>query len=77
MFLKTPQGLYPLAPVVSNVIRDKKSCNDLQIVDISENSSPVEGGKKIMLFCDKVHKDDIEVHFSTFTKSKDKLLQVE
>ena len=36
---------------------------DLEIVDISDNSSPVEGGKKIIILCDKVSKDDIKVKF--------------
>ena len=33
----------PLAPVVSNVIQDKKAHSDLQIVDYSDDSSPVTG----------------------------------
>ena len=44
MFLKTQEcGLVPLAPVVSNVIHDKKAHSDLQIVDYSDDSSPVQG----------------------------------
>ena len=69
VFLKTSErGLVPLVPVVSNVIRDKKSHSDLQIIDYSDDTSPVEGGKKILLFCEKVYKDDIEVHFTIYTK---------
>ena len=30
----------------------------------SDNWSPVEGQKKILLFCERVSKDDIEVHFT-------------
>ena len=42
--MKTPEcGLVPLAPVVSNVIQDKKAHSDLQIVDYSDDSSPVTG----------------------------------
>ena len=70
VFLKTDEGLFPLAPVVSNIIRDKKSHSDLQILDYSDDTSPVEGGKKILLFCEKVYKDDIEVHFTLFTKGQ-------
>ena len=68
VFLKTDEGLFPLAPVVSNIIRDKKSHSDLQILEYSDDCSPVDGGKKILLFCEKVYKDDIEVHFTLFTK---------
>jgi hypothetical protein len=70
VFLKTQEcGLVPLAPVVSNIIQDKKAHSDLQIVDYSDDSSPVTGGKKILLFCEKVDKNDVEVHFTLFTKS--------
>jgi len=53
-----------LEPVVSDVIRDKKAYNELNIVDCSDNWSPVNGGKKILLFTKKISKTDIEVHFS-------------
>merc|ERR1711881_593461 len=53
-----------LEPVVSTVIRDRKSHGNLVIANYSDNSAPAEGGKKIILFCEKVAKDDIEVHFS-------------
>ena len=44
MFLKTQEcGLVPLAPVVSNIIQDKKAHSDLQVVDYSDDSSPVQG----------------------------------
>ena len=44
VFLKTQEcGLVPLAPVVSNIIQDKKAHSDLQIVDYSDDSSPVHG----------------------------------
>jgi len=36
----------------------------LAIVDISDNWSPVEGGKKILLFSKKICRTDIEVHIS-------------
>ena len=64
VFLRIP-GRNPLVvqPVVSAVIRDRKSHGDLNIVAISDNWSPVEGGKKILLFCEKVVRDDIQVHF--------------
>lgn len=70
VFLKTDKGLVPLEPVVSNIIKDRKAHTDLQIIEYSDDHSPVEGGKKIMLFCEKVNKDDIEVHFIQHTKGK-------
>ena len=66
VFLTLPGLAQPIVvpPVVSNVIRDRKAHGDLCIVNYSDNWSPVEGGKKIMLFCEKVSRDDIEVHFT-------------
>ena len=63
VFLKQNKMLVPLEPVVSDVVKDRKTYSDIQIVDLSDDSSPVEGGKKILIFCEKVTKDDIEVHF--------------
>lgn len=63
-FLLKPDGRHtPLKPVVSEPIYDKKSKTDLIIVDVSDNSSSVAGGKKIILLCEKVVKDDIAVRF--------------
>ena len=45
------------------MIRDKKAHGDLNIINHSENWAPVEGGKKILLFTEKISRDDIEVHF--------------
>ena len=36
-------GLVPLVPVVSSLIKDKRAHPDLNIVDISDDTSPVEG----------------------------------
>jgi hypothetical protein len=49
VFLKNEPNLRPLKPVVSSVIYDKKSHSDLQIVDVSDDCSPVQGGKKLLL----------------------------
>lgn len=59
-----------LQPVVSNVIKDRKSHSDLQIIEYSDDTSPVEGGKKILIFCEKITRDDIEVHFTQYAKSE-------
>ncbi|XP_037083508.1 proto-oncogene c-Rel-like isoform X2 [Pollicipes pollicipes] len=53
----------PLKPVVSDAIYDKKSMCDLIIYKMSDCSASVAGGKDIILLCDKVTKDDIEVRF--------------
>ncbi|CAH0560654.1 unnamed protein product [Brassicogethes aeneus] len=54
----------PLAPVVSEPIYDKKSMNDLSIIKLSDCVSYVDGGRKdIILLCEKVAKEDIQVRF--------------
>ena len=69
VFLKQNRTLIPITPIVSDVVKDRKTYSDIQIVDESDNTSPVEGGKKILLFCEKVTKDDIEVHFTQYDKN--------
>ncbi|XP_030763617.1 embryonic polarity protein dorsal-like [Sitophilus oryzae] len=54
---------YPLTPVVSNIIYDKKAVSDLTIVKLSSRVGYVDIPKNIILVCDKVAKDDIEIHF--------------
>ena len=48
---------------MSDPIFDKKAKNDLTICKMTECAAPVTGGKEILLFCEKVSKDDIEVRF--------------
>ena len=56
---------YVAGPIaVSNVIKDKRIHDELSIINISENSATVNGGKKILLFTSKICKDDIQVRFS-------------
>ena len=38
-------------------------------MDISDVTAPPEGGKKILLFCEKVSREDIKVSFSVFILS--------
>ena len=52
-----------LPPVVSTNIFDAKAKKELQIMDISDISSPVEGGKKLIILCEKVTREDIKVRF--------------
>ncbi|XP_021944751.1 embryonic polarity protein dorsal isoform X2 [Folsomia candida] len=66
VFLEGPergQFKIPLKPVVSEAIYDKKAINDLTIMKLSECTSPVLGNKEIIMLCDKVSKDDIEIRF--------------
>merc|ERR1712123_140050 len=66
-FLENPStpGKYTviLPPVVSTNIFDAKAKKELQIMDISDISSPVDGGKKIIILCEKVTREDIKVRF--------------
>lgn len=51
-------------PVVSAPIYDKHRANtQLLIHDVSDYSSPTVGGKKIMIFCDKIDRKDIRIRF--------------
>eukprot|EP00090_Calanus_glacialis_P007777 TRINITY_DN16235_c0_g1_i1.p1 TRINITY_DN16235_c0_g1~~TRINITY_DN16235_c0_g1_i1.p1 ORF type:complete len:633 (-),score=136.14 TRINITY_DN16235_c0_g1_i1:44-1942(-) len=67
VFLENPQtpGKYTtvLPPVCSTSIFDAKAKKELQIMDISDVVSPAEGGKKIIILCEKVTREDIKVRF--------------
>lgn len=54
---------YPLTPIVSDPIYDKKAMSDLVICKLSDCSCAVAGGKEIILLCEKVAKEDIQIHF--------------
>jgi hypothetical protein len=66
-FLESPTtpGKYTviLPPVCSKPIFDAKAKKELQIMDISDNSASVEGGKKIIVLCERVSREDIKVKF--------------
>ncbi|XP_003741763.1 proto-oncogene c-Rel [Galendromus occidentalis] len=53
----------PLDPVVSDVIYDRKAMSDLHITKLSHPVAPMAGGLEMIVLCDKVSKDDIEVFF--------------
>ncbi|KAF5308883.1 hypothetical protein FQR65_LT00583 [Abscondita terminalis] len=54
----------PLTPVISEPIYDKKAMCDLVIVKLSDCVSCVDGGRKdIILLCEKVAKEDIQIRF--------------
>ena len=52
-----------LDPVCSVPVFDAKAKKELVIMDISETEAPVEGGKKIIILCEKVLREDIKVRF--------------
>merc|ERR1712102_68777 len=52
-----------LPPVCSKPIYDAKAKKELQIMDMSDNTAPVDGGKKIIILCERVARDDIKVKF--------------
>ncbi|XP_065355357.1 embryonic polarity protein dorsal [Calliphora vicina] len=54
---------YPIPPVVSDPIHDKKSINDLVICRLCSCAAKVTGGDTIILLCEKVPKDDIKIRF--------------
>jgi len=62
----------PMKPVCSEVIYDAKAKKELQIIDISDNKCSVNGDKKIILLCEKVSRDDIEIWFSDSTGWEEK-----
>merc|ERR1739844_607411 len=58
-----------LPPVVSNQIFDAKAKKEMQIMDISDMTSPADGGKKVIILCEKVTREDIKVRFYEPTSS--------
>lgn len=63
VFVQGKGKLIPLKPVVSEPIQDKKSLFELSISALSSCSCSVDGGKEIILLCDKVVREDIEIVF--------------
>ncbi|XP_011698131.1 PREDICTED: embryonic polarity protein dorsal-like isoform X1 [Wasmannia auropunctata] len=53
----------PLQPIVSDPIYDKKAMADLVICKLSHCSATVAGGMNMILLCEKVAKEDIQVRF--------------
>ena len=48
-------------PVCSSPIFDAKAKKELQIMEMSDSQAPAQGGKKLLLFCEKVTREDIKV----------------
>lgn len=53
----------PLGYVVSNPIMDKKSHGSLKMVELSASKSSAAGGDRIMIFTDRIKREDIDVVF--------------
>jgi len=53
----------PLRPVVSDSIHDKKAMSDLIITKLSHCSAPASGGREVILLCDRIARDDIQLRF--------------
>ena len=52
-----------LTPVVSEPIVNTHRSKGLKIVEISDTSAPAEGGKKVIILCERIDRDDIKVRF--------------
>lgn len=61
----------PITPVVSEPIFDKRSKIEMKICNISDATAAATGGRKIMIFCGKVNRDDIGVRFIERIGNKD------
>ncbi|KAJ9597396.1 hypothetical protein L9F63_011741, partial [Diploptera punctata] len=61
----------PLAPIVSDPIYDKKAMSDLVICKLGDCSCTVAGGKEIILLCEKVAKEDIQIYFFELKDGKE------
>ena len=51
-----------IPPTVSHVIWNKKAHRELSIIDYGPNYCLADKEKKVLVFCEKVSKDDIMVH---------------
>lgn len=56
-------GWTALEPIVSEPIYDRKLRSELTIVRLSHDSAPVSGGLTVVLLCERIAKEDIEVRF--------------
>ncbi|KAF7994522.1 hypothetical protein HCN44_003994 [Aphidius gifuensis] len=61
-----------LEPIVSDPIYDKKAMSDLVICRLSHCCASAAGGTSVILLCEKVLKDDIQVRF--FQKINDEVI---
>ncbi|GFQ85823.1 embryonic polarity protein dorsal [Trichonephila clavata] len=65
VFIRGPDNSFsmPLQAIVSEPIYDKKAMSDLTIMKLSHYSAPVTGGTEVILLCDRVAKEDIQIWF--------------
>ncbi|KAI2804035.1 hypothetical protein BLOT_008177 [Blomia tropicalis] len=52
-----------LDPIVSDEIYDKKAMSELSIIRLSHYSATTTGGEQVIMLCDRVLKDDIQIRF--------------
>ncbi|CAK1540811.1 unnamed protein product [Leptosia nina] len=69
---RTGKIRHSLAPVVSDIIFDKKAMSDLVIMRLSHCSAPPQGGLEMFLLCEKVVREDVAVVF--FQKDGDMIV---
>ncbi|KAJ6646894.1 Embryonic polarity protein dorsal, partial [Pseudolycoriella hygida] len=77
IFLKSDDSskVITVPPVVSNPITDSRYASELRICDISDVTSSTSGGKKIILLCNRVTKNNIKIRF--YQNGKDDSLKWE
>ena len=63
VFLRSGALVTPLPPVCSEPIVDAKAWKELQIVKLSETTSMPEGGKEMLILCNRINRHDIKVRF--------------
>lgn len=58
-----PNKTRPLPPLLSQVIQNEKQFPLPTILELSDHSSPVQGGRKLVLVVKKVNENELEVVF--------------
>ena len=68
VFLENPskkgQFTTQLTPVCSRPIFSARVMSQLQILDLSDTTSPADGGRKLILVCERVSREDIRIRLS-------------
>ena len=68
VFIETPGSggrcTHQLTPVCSRTIFSARVKSHPQIIDLSDNTSLVTGGKKVILVCERVSREDIKIRLS-------------
>ena len=64
VFIPTESSHMKLDSVISEVIKSKSIKTRMEILKLSSNTSNIEGGQEIMMFCSNFAKNDVEIHFA-------------